>query len=66
MIDYEPLWESLKVLNRSPYDLVTDGVLNSRTLSNMRKGRSVTLSTIEKICVHYGLPIEKVVAIHID
>ena len=66
MIDYNPLWKSLIDLGKAPSELVKEGVLNSATLAKMRKGGGVHLSTIEKICVAYDLPIENVVAIRKD
>lgn len=66
MIDYQPLWKSLIDLDKTPNDLVCEGVISSATLAKMRKGGSVTLNIVEKICAHYDLPIEKVVAIRKD
>lgn len=63
MIDYTPLWESLDARGIVPNHMVISGVINSATLAKMRKGGGVHLSTIEKICVAYDLPIENVVAI---
>ena len=66
MISYEPLHKSLKKLGRTLNEMRKDNTLNSRTIARLYKNKSVHLSTIEKICLWYGLPIEKVVEIKPD
>jgi DNA-binding Xre family transcriptional regulator len=62
MISYEPLNQTLKERNMVISDLRGD-ILNSRTIAKINRGESVNLSTIEKICLHLNVPIEKVVEI---
>jgi DNA-binding Xre family transcriptional regulator len=62
MISYEPLNQTLKERNMVISDLRGD-ILNSRTIAKINRGESVNLSTIEKICLHLDVPIEKVVEI---
>jgi DNA-binding Xre family transcriptional regulator len=52
----------LKERNMVISDLRGD-ILNSRTIAKINRGESVNLSTIEKICLHLNVPIEKVVEI---
>lgn len=66
MISYEPLHKSLAKLGRTLNEMRKDNTLNSRTIARLYKNKSVHLSTIEKICLWYGLPIEKVVEIKPD
>lgn len=63
MISYEPLLIALKNKNISIRQLQRDLGISSRTTSKFSKGESVTLETIEKICLYLEVPIEKVVRI---
>lgn len=49
MIDYSPLWETMKVKGVSQYTLLQMGVDN-KTLDSLKKGKNVTLLTVEKLC----------------
>lgn len=62
MIDYSPFHETLKEKEMVISDL-RGTILNARTIANINKGMSVNLSTIEEICLHLDVPIEKVVKI---
>ncbi|PEA75116.1 helix-turn-helix domain-containing protein [Bacillus wiedmannii] len=62
MIDYSPFHETLKEKEMVISDL-RGTILNARTIANINKGMSVNLSTIEEICLHLDVPIEKVVSI---
>lgn len=62
MIDYSPLHVTLKEKDMVISDL-RDEILHSKTIARINKGMSVHLSTIEAICLHLDVPIEKVVKI---
>ena len=49
MIDYSPLWETMKSKGVSQYRLLKSGIDN-KTLDSLKKGGNITLSTLEKIC----------------
>ncbi len=49
MIDYSPLWETMKAKGVSQYTLLQMGVDN-KTLDSLKKGKNVTLLTVEKLC----------------
>ena len=49
MIDYSPLWETMKRKNVSQYYLLHHGVDN-RVLDSLKKNKNITLLTLEKIC----------------
>lgn len=49
MISYEPLWKTMKEKNVSQYHLLKSGIDN-KTLDALKKGKNVTLLTIEKLC----------------
>ncbi len=50
MIDYSPLWVTMKEKQISQYRLLKSGVDN-KTLDALKKGKNITLLTLEKICV---------------
>lgn len=50
IIDYSPLWETMKAKNANQYKLLRDGVLDNKTLDSLKKGKNITLLTLEKIC----------------
>ncbi len=50
MIDYSPLWATMKQKQVSQYRLLREGIDN-RTLDGLKKGKNITLLTVEKLCV---------------
>ena len=63
MIDFSPLWETMKKKNISTYKLITQYNVSKGTIDNLKQNRSVTLHTIENLC---NIPIEHIVKITID
>lgn len=63
MIDYSPLWETMKKKNISTYVLITQYNVSKGTIDNLKHNRSVTLLTIENLCEILQVPIEKIVKI---
>ena len=49
MIDFTPLWETMKSKNISQYKLMQLGIDN-RTLDSLRHNRNITLITLERLC----------------
>ena len=49
MIDYGPLWETMKNRGITQYMLLKEGVDN-KTLDSLKKGKNMTLITVEKLC----------------
>lgn len=49
IIDYGPLWETMKQKEISQYVLLKQGIDN-KTLDSLRKNRNITLLTVEKLC----------------
>lgn len=49
IIDYSPLWETMKQKSISQYMLLKRGIDN-KTLDSIKKGKNITLLTLEKIC----------------
>ena len=49
MLDYSPMWETMRRKGISQYSLLKAGVDN-KTLDSIKKGNNITLLTLEKIC----------------
>ena len=49
MIDYSPLWKTMKKRSISQYALINQGI-DKHTLDQRRKNQNVTALTIEKLC----------------
>lgn len=49
MIDYSPLWQTMREKEVSQYCLIQRGIDN-KTLDTLRKNRNITLATLEKLC----------------
>lgn len=49
MIDYSPLWETMKRKGVSQYRLIKEGI-DCKTLDGLKKGKNITLYTLEKLC----------------
>lgn len=49
VLDYSPLWETMRRKNVSQYSLLKAGIDN-KTLDSLKKGNNITLLTLERIC----------------
>jgi len=49
MIDYSPLWQTMKDNGVTQYKLLQSGIDN-KTLDSLKKGKNITLLTLEKLC----------------
>lgn len=49
MISYAPLWKTMRDKGISQYKLLRAGVDN-KTLDALKRGRNITLLTLEKLC----------------
>ena len=50
MLDYSPLWKTMQKKGISQYQILKSGIDN-KTLDSLKKGKNITLLTLEKICV---------------
>lgn len=66
MIDYSPLWETMKAKNISTYSLIKNHQFSKGTLDSLKQNRNVTLNTIDTLCQILDVPIEYVVRITND
>ncbi len=53
MIDYSPLWETMRLRNITQYQLLKSGIDN-KTLDSLKKGKNITMLTLEKLCSIIG------------
>ncbi len=49
MIDYSPLWETMRRRQVTQYQLLKQGIDN-KTLDALKKNKNITLLTLEKLC----------------
>lgn len=49
MIDYSPLWQTMKQKGVSQYQLINYGIEKS-LLERLRKNQNITLISIERLC----------------
>lgn len=49
IIDFAPLWETMKEKRVSQYQLLKSGIDN-KTLDSLKKNKNITLTTMEKLC----------------
>ena len=49
MLDYSPMWQTMKEKGITQYRLLKSGIDNE-TLDAVKKGNNITLLTLEKIC----------------
>lgn len=66
MIDYSPLWETMREKNLSTYRLLNEYHFSRGTLDSLKQNRNVTLNTIDTLCQILQVPIEKIVKIEFE
>lgn len=50
MIDYSPLWKTMKEKGVSQYHLIKKGGIDSKTIYNLKRNENITVLTLEKLC----------------
>lgn len=53
IFDYSPMWKTMERLNVSQYQLLKGGIDN-KTLDSLKKGKNITMVTLEKLCTIIG------------
>ena len=53
MVDYSPLWNTLKERGITQYYLLKNGIDN-KTLDSLKKNKNITMLTLEKLCTIIG------------
>ena len=49
IFDYGPMWETMNRNGVSQYQLLKGGIDN-KTLDSLKKGKNITMVTLEKLC----------------
>ncbi|MBO4914960.1 MAG: helix-turn-helix transcriptional regulator [Oscillospiraceae bacterium] len=63
MISFAPLWKTLKRKGITQYELINRHGVSTGTLDALRKNKSVTLNTVQDLCLILDCPISDVVEI---
>lgn len=50
MISYDPLWKTMKVNGVTTYTLIYKHGFSAYTITNLRRNKSITMNTLEKLC----------------
>ena len=50
MVDYSPLWATMKQKNVTTYALITKYSINTRTIFNLKHNGGITVYTLERLC----------------
>ncbi len=50
MISYEPLWDTMQKRNVTTYALINKHGFSPYTITNLKRNRSITMHTLEKLC----------------
>jgi len=61
VLDYSPMWETMRRKGISQYSLLKAGIDN-KTLDTLKKNKNITLLTLEKICEALDCTPNEVVA----
>ena len=49
IFDYGPMWRTMKKKGITQYQLIKGGIDN-KTLDSLKKGKNITMITLEKLC----------------
>lgn len=50
MISYEPLWKTMKERGVTTYTLIYKKGFSAYTITSLRRNKSITMNTLEKLC----------------
>ena len=50
MISYEPLWKTMKDRGVTTYTLIYKQGFSAYTITNLKRNKSITMNTLEKLC----------------
>lgn len=50
MISYRPLWETMQKKNITTYALIYKHNFSPYTITNLKRNKSITMHTLEKLC----------------
>ena len=50
MVSYDPLWKTMKAKGITTYTLIYKLGFSAYTITNLRRNKSITMNTLEKLC----------------
>ena len=50
MVDYSPLWDTMRKREITQYMMLKDKILDNHTFDRLKKNMNITLITLERIC----------------
>lgn len=50
MISYDPLWQTMKARGVTTYTLIYKMGFSAYTITNLKRNKSITMNTLEKLC----------------
>ena len=50
MISYEPLWKTMQARGITKYTLIYKLGFSAYTITNLKRNKSITMNTMEKLC----------------
>ena len=62
MISYAPLWKTMEKRGVTTYTLIDKHNINPRTIHRLKHNKSITLYTLEKLCVILNCQAESIVS----
>lgn len=62
IIDYAPLWETMKIRGVSQYQLLKDGIVDNKTLDSLKKNKNITVLTMERICLYLNCTPNEIIS----
>ena len=64
MITFEPFWDTLRRKRISQYDLIHKYRMSRGMLDNLKHNRSITLNTLNDLCITYDCSIADVIELN--
>ena len=64
MVDYAPLWKTMKEKNISQYHLIKKCDIDNKTIYNLKRNKGITMATLEKLCDALDCTPNDIVSFH--
>ena len=61
MISYDPLWKTMEEKNITTYALIYKHNFSPYTITNLKRNKSITMYTLEKLCKVLDCQADKIV-----
>lgn len=61
MISYEPLWKTMEERHITTYALIYKHNFSPYTITNLKRNKSITMYTLEKLCKILDCQADKIV-----